>query len=372
MSVILNKCNEYDIVRLEKIFEEAFAELGGIENYISQGTKVLLKANLLMKSDPDSAVVTNPVFVAALTRVVERAGGVVTVADSPGGFYSEKILKNLYTACGYNLIPEMCGAKLNYDASFKKEVYKIGDEVFPFTFITPFFENDIVISVAKLKTHGFTTYTGAVKNLFGLVPGTYKAEYHMRFPDVNVFSDMLVRLCSAAKPTLSFIDGIVGMEGAGPSGGTPRKVGVVIASDNPHHADMVASKIIGLKPEQVPTLGSAINMGICPCSTDEIEIKGNIEEFVINDYKQAIGGMGSMLNNPLLKKASNYIAPRPVFIGSKCVKCGECVRCCPADAITIGKKKPNIDKKKCIRCFCCQELCPKKAVDIKRISFYLG
>ena len=372
MSVILAKCEQYDIEVLERVFEDAFENLGGVDKYISQGTKVLLKANLLMKADPDSATVTHPVFVAALARVIERAGGIVTVADSPGGFYSEKILKNLYAACGYDKIPELCGAKLNYDTSFKEATFTIGDEAYPFTIISPYFENDIVISVAKLKTHGFTTYTGAVKNLFGLIPGTYKAEYHMRFPDVKVFSDMIVRLCQAAKPVLSFIDGIVGMEGAGPSGGTPRKVGVVVSADDPHEADMVASRIIGLKPNQVPTLSSAIKMGFCPETLEEIAIMGDINRCIVKDYKQAAGGMGNMLNNPLLQKASNLFTPRPVFHKSKCVKCGECERHCPVKAITMGKDKPVVDKKACIRCFCCQELCPKKAVDIKRISFYLG
>ncbi len=372
MSVVVARCDEYDIDNLEKTFEDAFIKLGGIEKYIKKGSKVLIKANLLMKSDPESATVTHPVFVAALSRVIERQGGIVTIADSPGGFYSEKILKNLYVACGYDKITQMCGAKLNYDTSFKKVTYSLGSEVFPFAFITPFLENDVIISAAKLKTHGFTTYTGAVKNLFGLVPGTYKAEYHMRFPNVDVFADMLVRLCGAAKPQLSFIDGIVGMEGAGPSGGTPRKVGAVISSDNPHEADLIGSKIIGLKPSQVPTLKSAINMGLCPAAAEEVDTSGNIEDFIIKDYKQAAGGMGNMLNNSLLQKASNVFSPRPVFDGSKCVKCGECARCCPAKAIVMGKSKPIVDKKKCIRCFCCQELCPKKAVTIKRISFYLG
>ncbi len=371
MSVILAKCEQYDIEVLERVFEDAFENLGGVDRYIGEGTKVLLKVNLLMKSAPDNAVVTHPVFVAALARVIERAGGIVTIADSPGGFYSERLLKNLYQACGYDKISEMCNAKLNYDDSFEERSFAVGDEVYPFTFIKPFFENDVIISVAKLKTHGFTTYTGAVKNLFGLVPGTYKAEYHMRFPDVKVFSDMIVRLCQAAKPSLAFIDGIVGMEGAGPSGGNPRKVGVVISSDDPHEADMAGSAIIGLKPQQVPTLKSAIKLGFCPDSLEEIALMGNINRCIVKDFKQAKGGLGHYLNNPLLQKASNIFTPRPVFNSSKCVKCGECVRDCPTKAITIGKNKPVIDKKKCIRCFCCQELCPKKAVDIKRISFYL-
>lgn len=372
MSVVLARCEEYDISKLEKIFNDAFIKLGGIEKYIKKGSKVLIKANLLMKSRPESATVTHPVFVAALSRVIEKAGGIVTVADSPGGFYSEKILRNLYSACGYDEIPRLCGATLNYDTSYGDISYSSGGEAFPFTFIKPFMDNDVIISAAKLKTHGFTTYTGAVKNLFGLVPGTYKAEYHMRFPDVNVFSDMLVRLCCAANPTLSFIDGIVGMEGAGPSGGTPRKVNAVICSDNPHQADLVGAKIIGLSPDQVPTLKSAVKMGLCPEKAEDADILGNIQDFIIKDYKQAAGGMGNMLNNPLLQKASNIFSPRPVFDGSRCVKCGECARHCPAKAIDMGKKKPIVNKKKCIRCFCCQELCPKKAVSIKRISFYLG
>lgn len=371
MKVSLVKCNQYELQKLEESLEQTFALLGGVEKYIQKGTTVLLKPNLLMRSAPENATATHPIFVAALAKILVQAGAIVTIADSPGGTYSPRVLKSLYTACGYDQIPALSGAILNEDAGFTTVQYKKDQQIYPFTVINPLLENDIVISAAKLKTHGFTTYTGAVKNLFGLVPGTYKAEYHMRFPDPDVFCQVLVDLCEMAKPTLSFIDGIVGMEGAGPSGGTPREVGVILAGANPHAVDLVGAKIIGLTAQQVPTLKAAVTQKLCPEKPEEVEIVGEkLETFLMKDYKQAIAGMGSYLNNPLLKKLLNRFAPRPVFLKEICVRCGDCKKYCPADAIEITDY-PRLDKEKCIRCFCCQELCPKKAVKIKRIKWIL-
>ena len=118
-------------------------------------------------------------------------------------------------------------------------------------------EVDFVVSAAKLKTHGMMTYTGAVKNLFGVIPGLVKADYHLRLNSVDNFADHLVDICEAVKPVFSIIDGIDGMEGDGPSAGEKRHVGLIMASDSPYALDEVASSIIGIEPMMVPTVRAA-------------------------------------------------------------------------------------------------------------------
>ena len=125
---------------------------------------------------------------------------------------------------------------------------------------------DAIISFGKLKTHSMMTYTGAVKNMFGAIPGTKKVEYHYRMPSYEAFADMLVDIVENLKPRLFIIDGIVGMEGDGPSSGDPRRIGAIIASQNGHEADLLASSLIGLTPDRIPTLKAAIARDLCPDS----------------------------------------------------------------------------------------------------------
>ena len=365
--VSLLSCKDYTLEKLREVLTQSFDNLGGVKKHIKPGQKVLLKPNLLMKKTPEKATTTHPLFVAALAQIIIEAGAIVTIADSPGGFYSENVLKGLYSTCGMTQAAEISGATLNYDTSFEEVSYKEGRVSKVFSVIKPVLEADVVISVAKLKTHGLTTYTGAVKNLFGVVPGKNKAEYHLRFQDIDVFCGALVDLCEYVSPVLSFIDGIVGMEGEGPSGGTPREIGAVIASESPHEADIVASRLIGLKIDNVPTLKIAAANGIC---SRDVEVVGD-EIQPIKDYKMPPNRLSDLSGGRTMKLLGKMFSPKPVFDKKLCVKCGECVRCCPAKAIELTPF-PKVDMKKCIRCFCCQELCPKIAVKIKRMKILEG
>jgi uncharacterized protein (DUF362 family) len=129
--------------------------------------------------------------------------------------------------------------------------------------IKPILEVDKVINIPKIKTHMMTVYSGAVKNLFGVIPGSYKPEYHLRFEDTNDFADVLVDICSFVKPVLTVMDAVVGMEGYGPTNGSPKQVGLIISGANPYELDVVASKTIGLEPKQVPTVKKSMERGLC-------------------------------------------------------------------------------------------------------------
>ena len=111
---------------------------------------------------------------------------------------------------------------------------------------------DFIVSAAKLKTHAMMTYTGAVKNLFGIIPGITKADYHFKMNDVDNFAAHLVDICEYAKPLFSVIDGVEGMEGDGPSAGEKRHVGIIMASEDPYALDYSALRLIGINPRKVP------------------------------------------------------------------------------------------------------------------------
>lgn len=368
-TVSIVKCGDYDSCRIG--IDKAMELIGGMGAFVKKGDKVVIKPNLVSKKRPDSAVTTNPDFLHAVICAVEDAGGVVTIAESPGGPYNKAILKSLYDSCGVTKAAEGTNAVLNFDTSFTEVEHHEGHTVKKIPIINPILDADVIISLPKLKTHAMTSYTGAVKNLFGVIPGTYKAELHFRLDDRAAFCSMLVDLCERVKPTLSIMDAIVGMEGDGPTSGIDRHIGLVMASANPYALDMAAASVIGYEPDEVDTIKIAAERRHCPKSVGELMISGeSIESVRINDFlkPESHFNLLRLVNLPtaLNSKLVNALSSKPKILYDKCISCGECARCCPPKAIDMKNKKPVIDKSKCIRCFCCQELCPKSAVVIKR------
>lgn len=369
-TVVLKACSDYDVGLIKSCLESSISELGGLDNYIHSGEKVLLKVNLLMKKRPEEATTTHPAFVEALAMILIDHGCKVVIGDSPGGPFTANALKGIYRACGYEDIANRLPVELNMNTNAVEVTNDSCKILKKLSVIEVMSDVDKVISVSKLKTHGMMRFTGAVKNMFGTIPGLIKAEYHFKMPGIDEFSDMLVDVCVNSRPILSFMDGIVGMEGAGPSAGDPRQVGVILSSASPYALDLAAVKIVGMQPETVPTVQRCIERGFIPESADQLEIVGDsIDSFTINDFKIPKIGNPEFLRNaprPIKNAADMLLKPRPVFDFVKCIGCGECARCCPPEAIVMQGKKPKVDLEKCIRCYCCQELCPAKAVDIHK------
>ncbi|NLM04332.1 MAG: DUF362 domain-containing protein [Clostridiales bacterium] len=369
--VSLIKCRDYEYDLVKKGIENSFINLGGIDKFIKKGDKVLLKLNLLMKKKPEDATTTHPIFTKALAEILIDYGAEVIIGDSPGGPFNIASLKSIYRACGIEKIANEVGAKLNYNTNSMDIKNEDGLILKKITAIEVLKEVDKVISVSKLKTHGMMMFTGAVKNMFGIVAGLEKAEYHVRMPEIKDFSNALVDICLTARPILSFMDGIVGMEGDGPSAGIPREIGAIIASTSPYHLDVVATKIIGLIPNKVPTIQRSVERGLCKGNLDDIEIRGNfIEDLIVKDFLVPEIRSLNLLENRVPKFLADILnellQPKPIFRHDKCVGCTDCAMNCPPKVIEMVNKKPEVDLDDCIRCFCCHELCPVKAIDIHR------
>lgn len=364
--VSIVKCDRYS--DCFKHITEALNLLGGIDKFIKKGDKVVIKPNLVSKKNPDEAVTTHPDLLRAVIEIAENAGGSVTIAESPGGAYNAAALKSVYSGCGIDKATDGTGAVLNYDTSFTDVSFIGGKTVKNMPIINPILDADVIISLPKLKTHAMTSYTGAVKNMFGVIPGTHKAELHFRLDDRKAFCSMLVDLCECVKPTLSIMDGVWGMEGNGPTAGVNRHIGLIMASCNPFALDLVACKIIDYTPDEVDTVRESIDRGLTPL---EPQILGCcIDELIMHDFQKPESHFNLLklisLPEALNARLISHLASKPKIEYDECVGCGECARCCPPKAISMKNKKPKIDTDKCINCFCCQELCPKKAVKIKR------
>ncbi len=373
--VTIIPCSDYSKITVSAAIEQALNNLGGIDQFVKRGTKVLLKPNLLMGKRPEDATTTHPAFVRELVLLIQQAGGIVTIADSPGGPYFKHYLEGVYKACGFADIAKETGCLLNYDVTEAVVSNPGAKYLKKLSIIKPLVDADIVINIPKLKTHGQMIYTGAVKNMFGAIAGTTKIEYHMRLSGHDQFADALIDIFLSVRPALTIMDAVVGMEGEGPSAGKPKQVGLVLAGTDAFALDTAAAHIIGLRPDQVPVLKQAAVRGLAPKSVNDIEISGMLLEKARLDSFDVpmLGNQAgiSMTDGAIPSLLARYTKPKPVFNHDKCTSCGECIRSCPARVIIMKDNKPHADLEGCIRCFCCQELCPSKAVEIKRPARFI-
>lgn len=371
------KCEDYDIENVRSAVRAAIDHVGGISAFVKPGETVLLKVNLLLKRRPDKATTTHPAVVQAVAELVKEAGGKPVIGDSPGGyhFYTPQTLEAVYETCGMKEAAENSGAELNYNTRVVDIPYPEGKIIKNIKTTEYILRVDKIINIPKVKTHMMTVYSGAVKNLFGIVPGRYKAECHLRFEDTLVFADFLIDLCRFAKPVLTVMDAVIGMEGYGPTNGSPKKIGLVLAGQNPYSLDVVASHVIGLKPEQVPTIVKSAERKLCSTKISDIDIRGEVLNSVkVPDFKKptvkvAFNLYDILIPKFILKRINRYINTMPKVNPDKCKGCRMCADSCPARAITMDDKKAIINYNGCIRCFCCHELCNFDAIDIKRPWF---
>lgn len=332
-------------------------------------TRVLIKPNLLTGVSPERCVTTHPVVLSAVITWLRGQGiSKIVVADSPGGLYTPAKLKSIYGAAGY-LIPEI-EPWLNYDCSYRQPSTH-SESLHGFNVITPVLEADYIINLPKLKTHGMTLYSGGIKNLFGVIPGIQKPEMHYRFPSLESFSQMLVDLAVHVRPNITLIDGIDGMEGNGPSGGTVRHAGVLLASRDIFSLDWAAASFMGIEPSQVMMLDLACNKGyICP---ENIQFSAPLtplsRPFELPDTIKVdfTDKFPAPIRKFVLKAADRLLRPVPQVNPKLCIGCGKCMESCPPHVIQIKNRKAQMQRKGCISCFCCQEMCPVQAISAKRI-----
>ena len=371
--VSITKCPEYNREMIYVKVKESFALLGGMEEF--HGKKILLKVNLLFAVTPDKNVTTHPDFVWGVIKALKELGADIIVGDSPGMHSTEQALKK----SGIMDVIEELGVKWT-DFSQPVEVANPdGKLIKRFTVSTVYNEVDYIFSLPKMKTHSLMYYTGAIKNMFGMIPGVLKAQWHMRFTDREHFAAMLVDLSLLLKPSFTIMDAIVAMEGPGPGSGYPKQVGLILASRNVLALDIVASQIMGYNPLHIPTNRDALERKVWLESEKQIQTVGeSLSDVLVKDYLlikevNQTGFLRRSLPSGLARFFESIVVPSPAFLRNKCIVCGECKKICPAKALEIKKDRKDkryiaIDYKKCIRCYCCHEICPEDAIRLKRFK----
>lgn len=354
--VSIVRCRRYDPEEVRYSVTRALDLLGGISLFVKKGEKVLIKPNLLSARPPEDNVNTHIEVIRAIARMIKECEAVPIVGDNPGGSVSAK---EVYDKTGISTMAKEEGFQLAESKNVKMV------KGFPISMYS--FECDKIISLPKMKTHSLMCLTGAVKNMYGLVSGLNKTQYHKMFPKPEEFVNILIDVFEIMKPNFVLMDGIIAMDGEGPSAGTLKDVGLLIASRDSVAVDSVFSYLIGRSPFDILTTKEAYKRGLGEADMANIEIAGErTEECFIKDFKLPRSKLVLRLSGPVIKSLVNLVKFSPYIMERACKKCRICSDSCPVSAITINGEKSAVDSHKCIRCMCCHEVCPYKSVVLKR------
>jgi uncharacterized protein (DUF362 family)/Pyruvate/2-oxoacid:ferredoxin oxidoreductase delta subunit len=363
--VAIERADTYDRKGMKNAMILLLAPLGGMGAFVSHGERVLLKPNMLSAKPPEAAVTTHPEVLRAAIELVQEAGGVALVGDSPGIGGMLKVAEK----SGMLAVIRETGAELT---EFAEPVEVTGSGTFKrFALARPYLEADKIINLPKLKTHEMMTMTCAVKNLFGAVVGTAKAGWHLKAgADRAMFARMLLEIYLLRKPDLTIVDAVTAMEGNGPGSGDPRQVGLLLAGVNAVAVDVIAAEIAGIPKKLLYVERAAEKLGVAGADRSTIRTAGvpvaeaRLAEFRLPHISDVQFGLPPFLKNRL----RHYLTSRPCVMPEKCRLCGVCRDACPPHAIEIRDGKLHFDYHACIRCFCCRELCPDGALDVKEGS----
>jgi uncharacterized protein (DUF362 family)/Pyruvate/2-oxoacid:ferredoxin oxidoreductase delta subunit len=329
------------------------------------GDRVLLKPNFLSARDPERGVTTHPGVVAAVAECLSDYGCELHLGDSPALDSLARVVRK----AGYEDLVRRYDLRL---APLRRDDLRPSRERrwFPRLHLASEL-NDFqqVINLPKLKTHSMMTLTLGVKNLFGCVPGKRKAAYHLSAgEDRRHFARLLLEIWETVRPCLTILDGIVGMQGNGPSQGELRQTGLLAMADSDLALDAVIGHLVGVPADRHPVVAEALAQEMHGADWRQVHLSGDpVERCVIPDFRlPEVTDLQWRLPRFVSRRIRNWFTTRPVIAAERCVSCGECAAICPTRAVLDDNGRGYaVAKERCIRCFCCHEVCPVRAVDLR-------
>ncbi len=382
--VSVSQCVTYGQDAVCRAIEKCLSDIGFAPDRFC-GARVAVKPNLLTVAKDDQAVITHPEFFRAVVRLVRRYGGTPVLVESPAVFSLQRVIKKT----GYAAVVEGENVEVADPSRARTLHFERGARFKHIDISEAYFDADMILCMPKLKTHGITYITGAVKLLLGAMPGMEKSKMHLRLPVHADFADFLLDLYGAMvfgfdqpKPMLHIMDAIVALEGEGPGrAGRPRQVGAVLAGTDAIAVDYAATRLVGLDIEKVPTIVNGFKRGYGVGGPEDIRVVGqSVEELQVRDFVPAAGDSvfaGSDRWPLNTRTFRDLFVERPVPDKNACTLCYQCKKICPAGAIGSakeGRSVPEYDYGACIRCYCCLEICPEGAISKKpgRLQWLLG
>jgi uncharacterized protein (DUF362 family)/Pyruvate/2-oxoacid:ferredoxin oxidoreductase delta subunit len=358
--VALARCSSYSAGNLNEGLRQVLRALGGLESMIHPGQSVLIKPNLLTDRPPEAAVTTHPELVRALIRLVRDLGATPFVADSPS---NANKLSRVWERTGFTaMCREESAELLSLEKAGSVPVNVAGTVLHV---ARPVMDADVIINVPKVKTHMLTVLTCAMKNLYGTLPGYQKTQLHGDFVTPAEFGRLIMELARVLKPVLHVADGVVGMQGEGPSAGEPASLGFLAASREAPALDYVVCGILGINPRAVPYLRPLLPALTGEGGGNPVRSLGTpAAELRPASFRVPSTLAARMLPGPLVRLLWRMVWIRPV-IANTCVRCSRCVESCPVSALARQPAgAPALTPRLCIGCCCCHEVCPVGAVSM--------
>lgn len=354
----ITHCRSYD----STIIHDAIKEIIRNTDFPDvKGKTVLLKPNILSDNIPEKAITTHPAVVKEIGRIIREMGaGRIIIGDSPGmqtGPFRPKLSGMIEAAAEI-------GAEI---ADFRNNPRMHERDSFRFPMASIIDTSDVVISIAKFKTHQLMYATGAVKNMFGLIPGLNKSPMHLKARTPESFARFLMAVYKESHTDYAFIDAVDGMEGPGPANGTKRHIGLLMGSANSYALDKAEAIIMGYGSVPLIREAERIDKSITECSYPLL----SPDQLVISDFRRIPEGRKTTVRSLFLPNLMSFFGikhdtrPYPEFNPERCRRCLKCVEICPAKALELKDGMIHIRKNACIHCYCCHEMCPFDAINIK-------
>jgi len=334
-----------------------------------KGNRVLVKVNMGCTGarGPGDRYTTHPLIAECVIRALQEFGGIVSFGDdvARSGRHAEQI----WRTTRMREVAERTGATLvDFVTTGAREVR--GSMFYPRRYFVSnaFYEADVVINLANLRSHADVVLSGAIKNMFGMVVGKRKALIHHLFRNnPSGFGRAIADIHRVVRPHVSFLDLTTVIEGHG-IGTAIRPVGVFLASTDAVALDAVAAKVIGYDTLKIWTTHHGERLGLGCADVSRIALEYG--DFALPSMKLRYPALGPEENDSLYARASNFanntfLRPRPV-IQHQCTACGACGERCPSKCIHLDRSGTyRIDLRECADCGCCLKVCDEHAISLQ-------
>lgn len=375
--VSVRRCPDYQPSNLTRAVESCLSALEPLP--LSSGARVLLKPNCLSAHHgPDRPVNTRVEVIEAVGRYLRNQHRVKLVIADSGGMGSYGKAKQVYALMGLDQAAAGLDAELiNLEELGLIELHNPTGKILPKFKATALLDQiDVIVNLPKLKTHILTGLTGSIKNFLGLLPGSLKRAVHVMAPSSQSMALALVDIWGGIKnkipQTINLMDGIIAMEGAGPTRGQARPTGWLLASTDPVALDVIAATIMGFNPARIPTIIQAAEARLGIADPTRIELQGALwHELPVPGFKHPFTRTREwaerVIPSWLTEKAFDWLyEAKPRVRIEHCRQCGLCVQACPSQALEISELGLHLDQNLCIECYCCLEHCPSEGLRVPR------
>lgn len=355
--VALVKCESYALNEVYLAVKEGLQTIGFV---IPEHKTVLIKPNIMSQNRPDQNTITHFALIDALCCLLSENNCEILIGDSVS-FFQKGLTRKAFVTSGIGAVAEKYGGRL---IAFEEEpLIRIDENLVGLKelFIPKILlDVDLVINACKLKTHSGMRLSGAIKNMFGCLPGGYKQRIHQWTGNEFELADVFIDIHHHIKPGLSVMDAVVSLDGGPTALGQPVKTSRILVATNAAALDIVAAKMIGYKPGELPVLMAAKKRGLIR-SFDDLKVLG--------DYKP-VRFKRLVKKDPFRRSNENSIFVKDTFVNlriatSRCTKCQKCIPACPVHAINEQGLKICLDQTVCINCYYCLSVCPENAIHIK-------